>query len=112
MSSILITGATGKQGSSLIQNLLRKNAPYQVLAVTRNTQSPSAQKLTQKYPDIILVQGDLDHPAELFNKAQSLSSNPISSVFSVQVNNPRRIFLRIIILIIRILAAGNRKYFL
>ncbi|CAI7569121.1 unnamed protein product [Penicillium pancosmium] len=85
MSSILITGATGKQGSSLIQNLVLKNASYQILAVTRNTQSPSAQKLIQKYPDITLVQGDLDHPAELFTKAQSLSSRPISSVFSVQL---------------------------
>jgi GDP-D-mannose dehydratase len=109
MSSILITGATGKQGSSLIQNLVLKNAPYQILAVTRNTQSPSAQKLTQKYPDITLVQGDLDHPADLFKKAQNLSSKPISSVFSVQVNNPRRIFLRIIMLIIRIPTARDRK---
>ncbi|KAJ5982982.1 hypothetical protein N7481_005081 [Penicillium waksmanii] len=85
MSSILITGATGKQGSSLIQNLVLKNAPYQILAVTRNTQSPSAQKLIQKYPDITIVQGDLDHPAELFKKAQSLSPKPITSVFSVQL---------------------------
>lgn len=110
MSSILITGATGKQGSSLIQNLVLKNTPYQILAVTRNTQSPSAQKLSQKYPNITLVQGDLDHPAELFKKAQGLSPKPISSVFSVQVHYPGQTFLQVLILIIRILAACNRKH--
>ena len=87
MSSILITGATGKQGSSLIQNLLLKNTPFQILAVTRNPQSPSAQKLVQKFPNVKLIQGDLDNPGELFERAQVLSSAPISGVFSVQVSS-------------------------
>ena len=86
MSSILITGATGKQGSSLIQSLIQKNAPFQLLAVTRNMQSPSAQKLIQKFPNVKLVQGDLDNPSDLFRRAKSLSSRPISGVFSVQVS--------------------------
>ncbi|KAJ5301517.1 hypothetical protein PENANT_c002G06531 [Penicillium antarcticum] len=85
MSTILVTGATGKQGGSLIKNLLSKNAPFQILAVTRNIQSPSAQKLLQQSSKISLVQGDLNHPAELFKKASSLSEGPIWGVFSVQV---------------------------
>lgn len=85
MSTILVTGATGKQGGSLIKNLLSKNAPFQILAVTRNIQSPSAQKLLQQSSKISLVQGDLDHPAELFKKARGLTTEPIWGVFSVQV---------------------------
>ncbi|KAJ5567973.1 hypothetical protein N7450_010459 [Penicillium hetheringtonii] len=85
MSTILITGATGKQGSSLIQSLTQKKSPFQLLAVTRNTQSPSAQKLVQKFPNVKLIQGDLDNPGELFERAQVLSSAPISGVFSVQL---------------------------
>jgi uncharacterized protein YbjT (DUF2867 family) len=85
MSTILVIGATGKQGGSLIKNLLSKNAPFQILAVTRNIQSPSAQKLLQQSSKISLVQGDLDHPAELFKNARDLTSEPIWGVFSVQV---------------------------
>jgi uncharacterized protein YbjT (DUF2867 family) len=94
MSAILVTGATGKQGGSLIQNLLSKNAPFQILAVTRNTQSPSAQKLSQQSSKISLVQGDLDHPAELFKTAQGLATGPIWGVFSVQVCISYRILKR------------------
>jgi uncharacterized protein YbjT (DUF2867 family) len=85
MASILVTGATGKQGGALIQNLIQKNAPFQILAVTRNTESPSAQKLVKLSKNITLVQGDLDNPSEIFKNAQSQTSQPIWGVFSVQV---------------------------
>ncbi|KAJ5771180.1 uncharacterized protein N7511_003231 [Penicillium nucicola] len=85
MSTILVTGATGKQGGSLIKNLLSKNAPFQILAVTRNIQSPAAQKLLQQSPKIRLVQGDLDRPAEIFEQARGLTKEPIWGVFSVQL---------------------------
>lgn len=85
MACILVTGATGKQGGALIQNLIQKNAPFQILAVTRNTESPSAQKLVKLSKNISLVQGDLDNPSEIFKNAQSKTSQPIWGVFSVQV---------------------------
>ncbi|KAL4886411.1 hypothetical protein BJY04DRAFT_213179 [Aspergillus karnatakaensis] len=84
MASILVTGATGKQGGALIRSLVSKNAPFQILAVTRNTQSASAQRLSKLSARISLVQGDLDRPAELFQAAKALSSSPIWGVFSVQ----------------------------
>lgn len=93
MSAILVTGATGKQEGSLIKSLLKTNAPFQILGVTRNTQSPSAQKLLQSSQKISLVQGHPDNPAEIFKNAQSLSKTPIWGVFSVQV---RPLFFRTI----------------
>lgn len=84
MATILVTGATGKQGGALIKSLVSKKADFQILAVTRNTESASAQRL-QKNTNVRLVQGDLDRPAELFKQAQSLTSAPIWGVFSVQV---------------------------
>lgn len=84
MATILVTGATGKQGGALIKSLVSKKADFQILAVTRNTESASAQRL-QKNTNVRLVQGDLDRPAELFKQAQSLTSGPIWGVFSVQV---------------------------
>lgn len=86
MTSILITGATGKQGGSLIRSLVSRNAPFEILAVTRNPTSTSAQKLKNLSSSIKLVEGDLDQPAAMFQKAQSLSSAPIWGVYSVQVN--------------------------
>jgi uncharacterized protein YbjT (DUF2867 family) len=85
MATILVTGATGKQGGAVIQNLIKKIAPFQILALTRNTQSASAQKLLKASKNITLIQGDLDNPSEIFKNAQQQASGPIWGVFSVQV---------------------------
>ncbi|KAH0547881.1 hypothetical protein GP486_008378 [Trichoglossum hirsutum] len=83
--AVLITGATGKQGGAVINALLRENADFEILAVTRNPNSASGQRLSQKSPSIKLVEGDLDNPAGIFAKAKEATSLPIWGVFSVQV---------------------------
>ncbi|GLI79021.1 hypothetical protein PoHVEF18_007343 [Penicillium ochrochloron] len=85
MATILVTGATGKQGGAVVQNLVKKNAPFTILALTRNTQSASAQKLLKLTKNITLLQGDLDNPGEIFKKAQQIAG-PIWGVFSVQAS--------------------------
>lgn len=87
MAAILITGATGKQGGSLIKNLVSREAPFEILAVTRNTTSGSAQRLARLSSNIRLVEGNLDDPAGIFKNARSLTKDPIWGVFSVQVNH-------------------------
>jgi len=84
--AVLITGATGKQGGAVVNALLAANADFQILAVSRNTQSASATKLAQKSPKIKLVSGNLDKPDEIFKKAKEVSSVPLWGVFSVQVS--------------------------
>ncbi|GIJ85949.1 hypothetical protein Asppvi_004820 [Aspergillus pseudoviridinutans] len=85
MKSILVTGATGKQGGAVINALLAEDADIEILAVTRNPQSKSAKKLADKSPKIKLVQGNLDDPAGIFKNAHKVSSEPIWGVFSVQI---------------------------
>ncbi|KAJ5634665.1 hypothetical protein N7528_002507 [Penicillium herquei] len=82
--AVLITGATGKQGGSLIRSLVSRNAPFEILAVTRNPTSASALKLKSLSSKIKLVEGDLDNPAAIFQKAQSLTSTAVWGVYSVQ----------------------------
>ncbi|KAJ9627261.1 hypothetical protein H2203_003723 [Taxawa tesnikishii (nom. ined.)] len=74
---VLVTGATGKQGGSVV-DALQTNYPNQftVLAVTRDVASSSAQKLASK-PNVKLVQGNLDDEA---------TSEPIWGVYSVQIS--------------------------
>ncbi|KAH8719429.1 hypothetical protein GQ44DRAFT_712363 [Phaeosphaeriaceae sp. PMI808] len=84
LKPLLITGATGKQGGAVIKAL--EGSDFEILALTRNTSSPSAQKLTQKSLNVKLLQGDLDNPTAIFQNAQEVTSNPIWGVFSVQVN--------------------------
>ncbi|KAE8313733.1 nmrA-like family protein [Aspergillus transmontanensis] len=81
MTAVLITG---KQGGSLIKSLISRNAPFEILAVTRNPTSTSAQKLRNLSPSIKLVEGDLESPATIFQNAQRLTSSPIWGVYSVQ----------------------------
>ena len=85
--SLLISGATGKQGGSVINALLKVDAPFEILALTRNAQSPSAQKLLKKSPKIKLVTGDFNAIDDIFRKAKEASSAPIWGVFSVQVRD-------------------------
>ncbi|KAI9043064.1 nmrA-like family protein [Aspergillus affinis] len=69
MTAVLIAVATGKQGGSLIRSLVSRNAPFEILAVTRNPASASAQKLKALSSSIKLVEGDLDNPTGIFQKA-------------------------------------------
>jgi uncharacterized protein YbjT (DUF2867 family) len=85
MKAVLITGATGKQGGSVIRSLVARNAPFEILAVTRNPQSASAQRLAKLSQNIKLVEGDLNKPSSIFQNAQSVTESPIWGVFSVQV---------------------------
>ncbi|KAL2865377.1 uncharacterized protein BJX67DRAFT_358758 [Aspergillus lucknowensis] len=83
--TLLITGATGKQGGSVISNLLKQDADVEILAVTRDVTSASAQKLASKSPKIKLVQGDLDQAEDIFTSARKVTDSRIWGVFSVQV---------------------------
>ncbi|KIX07841.1 uncharacterized protein Z518_02495 [Rhinocladiella mackenziei CBS 650.93] len=82
---VLITGATGKQGGAVVNALLAANADFQILAVTRDPSSASAQKLAKMSPKIKLVSGNLDHPEDIFRTAKRMASAPIWGVFSVQM---------------------------
>jgi len=84
--ALLITGATGKQGSAVINALLKANSDFEIIALTRNAQSPSAQRLLQKSPKIKLITGNLDGLDEVFRKAHAAAKMPIWGVFSVQVS--------------------------
>ncbi|KAL1886625.1 Ubiquitin carboxyl-terminal hydrolase isozyme L3 [Paecilomyces lecythidis] len=89
MTAVLITGATGKQGGSVVQNLLAQNAPFDILAVTRRADSTAAQKLAQQSTRVKIVEGNLDDPAAIFENAKSKTSSSIWGVFSVQAADPR-----------------------
>ncbi|OTB01928.1 hypothetical protein M426DRAFT_323141 [Hypoxylon sp. CI-4A] len=82
--AVLITGATGKQGGAVVSALLKANADFEILALTRDAQSASAQRLQQKSPKIKLVSGNLDAVDSIFAKAKEVTKTPIWGVFSVQ----------------------------
>ncbi|KAK4182327.1 putative negative transcriptional regulator [Podospora australis] len=87
--SLLITGATGKQGGAVIDALLADLSVNQwtILAVTRNSASPAAQKLAARSPQIKLVEGNLDDVPALFEAAKRANNDePIWGVYSVQVS--------------------------
>ncbi|KAH8698750.1 nucleoside-diphosphate-sugar epimerase family protein [Talaromyces proteolyticus] len=86
--ALLITGATGRQGGSLINALLSRHADFEILAVTRYTSSAGAQKLLKKSNKILLVEGNLDQPETIFNNAREVTSRPIWGVYSVQALVP------------------------
>lgn len=74
---ILITGATGKQGGAVIEALIASQAPFQILALTRDVSR--AQSLASK-PNVTIVEGDISKPSSIFE-----ANNPIYGVFCVTV---------------------------
>lgn len=88
---ILVTGATGKQGSATIDALIAGGAldTHTLVAVTRNTESGSAKRLAGR--GIQLVQGDLnDIPAIFASVKEALGGGDNAKfwgVFSVQVSH-------------------------
>lgn len=83
----LITGATGQQGGAVVDALVahssQSKAPMTILGVTRNPDSPSAQKLAAKSPLIKVLKGDTNNPAPLFTSARDITQRPVWGVFSV-----------------------------
>jgi uncharacterized protein YbjT (DUF2867 family) len=67
---ILVTGATGQQGSALSRLLLQRK--HKVYALTRNTQSSAAQDLRDKGANI--VKGDLDDSGSLERAVKDVQS--------------------------------------
>lgn len=82
--TILVTGATGKQGGAVIQALCDSNAAstFTIIAVMRSAKSSSAQSLALHH-NVSLVEGNLDDPAAIFAK-----TGPVWGVFSVQIASP------------------------
>ncbi|KAK0111907.1 hypothetical protein ONS96_001174 [Cadophora gregata f. sp. sojae] len=58
---LLVVGATGKQGGSLITAL----SPFQIFALTRDATSPSAKRL-DSMPNITVVEGSSSSPTSIF----------------------------------------------
>lgn len=86
--AILVTGATGKQGGSVIDNLLARNdtADYLILAVTRDPASASAKRVAAKGQNIKVVGGDLDDVSSLFDEAVKVAAQQIWGVYSLQIS--------------------------
>jgi uncharacterized protein YbjT (DUF2867 family) len=89
---ILVAGATGQQGGALIRSLLSPDVAnqaidYHILALTRNSSSPSAKELSATYSQqVTVVQGDLDDPVsirKIFENAKAAGRVGIWGVYSV-----------------------------
>ncbi|KAF2999866.1 hypothetical protein E8E13_007955 [Curvularia kusanoi] len=91
--AVLITGATGKQGGSVLKQLANHATASQftLLAVTRNVDSNSAKSIVERYPQVLLVQGDLNDVPGLFSSAKAKlkeagKPEQIWGVYSVQIS--------------------------
>jgi len=88
---ILVTGATGKQGKAVLNNLLLLNdqsadsPPFTVLALTRDTTSKAALSLTATHPNVILIQGNLSKPSAIFTSIDEKIKGKLWGVYSVQI---------------------------
>jgi uncharacterized protein YbjT (DUF2867 family) len=73
--TVLVTGATGRQGGAVLRHLRGKD--WKLRALTRNPKSAAAQELAKSGVEV--VQGDLEDPASLERSLRSAYG-----VFSVQ----------------------------
>src|SRR6516225_4564731 len=76
--TVLVTGATGRQGGAVIRRMLRNE--WKLRALTRNPNAPAAQELTRQGVEV--MQGDLEDPASLERAARGVYG--VYSVYSVQ----------------------------
>ncbi|KFY93897.1 hypothetical protein V500_03488 [Pseudogymnoascus sp. VKM F-4518 (FW-2643)] len=81
--TVLVIGATGKQGGAVIENILASSQTpsFKIIAVTRDANSRKAQKLAA-HPNVSVIEGDLANVDDIFNKAGS-----VWGVYSVQINS-------------------------
>src|SRR5215467_11507225 len=72
---VLVTGATGRQGGSVIRHMHPKG--WKLRALTRDPDSPAAQKLVRM--GIEVVKGDLENPGTL-----EPATRGVYGIYSVQ----------------------------
>src|SRR5713226_810465 len=73
--TVLVTGATGRQGGAVVRHMLPKG--WKLRALTRNPQSHAAQSLARQGVEI--VQGDLEDAASIAGAAAG-----VYGIYSVQ----------------------------
>jgi uncharacterized protein YbjT (DUF2867 family) len=73
--TVLVTGATGRQGGAVIRHMLPKG--WKLRALTRNLAGPAAQSLARLGVEV--VQGDLEDPASIERAASG-----VYGIYSVQ----------------------------
>ena len=73
--TVLVTGATGRQGGAVIRYLLPKG--WKLRALTRNAASHAAQELVRQ--GVEMAQGDLEDPASIERAARG-----VYGIYSVQ----------------------------
>ena len=69
---VLVTGATGLQGGAVIKALQSSSKLFELLALTRNPNSPSAKKLESQ--GVRLIQGDQGSPEAVFAAAGEIDT--------------------------------------
>jgi hypothetical protein len=60
-----------------MKNLIARKSSFEVLAITRNAQSPSAQKLAKLSSSIKLVEGNMNDPTVIFQNTRRVAKSPI-----------------------------------
>lgn len=89
--AILITGATGNQGGAVLDALIKQqNSDFILVALTRNAESPAAERMAEKSSTVRVLQGDMNQPDTIFTEASKLIGIPIWGVFMVQVSRPTK----------------------
>ncbi len=73
--TVLVTGATGRQGGAVVRHMLPKG--WKLRALTRNSSSHAAQELARQGVEV--VQGDLEDVASLERASRS-----VYGIYSVQ----------------------------
>ncbi|QPH52276.1 NmrA/HSCARG family protein [Pontivivens ytuae] len=77
--TVVVCGATGKQGSAVVEALMQSPSNWRIKALTRNPASVGARALAERGVDLVL--GDMDRPDTL-----KQAFDGAYGVFSVQPN--------------------------
>jgi uncharacterized protein YbjT (DUF2867 family) len=81
--TVLVTGATGRQGGAVLRHMLTKG--WKLRALTRHRDGYAAQKLADR--GVELVQGDLEDPAALASASREAFT--VFSVFKISGQSER-----------------------
>ncbi|KAG8986478.1 hypothetical protein FRB95_007856 [Tulasnella sp. JGI-2019a] len=65
---VVVVGATGNQGSSVIQALLESNKPYRVRGFTRDTSKPVSKELASQGVEMVAIEPKIGNKEQVLNE--------------------------------------------
>jgi len=89
---VVVVGATGTQGGSVIKALIESDKAYRLRGLTRDTSKPAARKLADQGVEIVGVSIEAENAEKVYKAFEGANIAFVSVLYQINFHPPNRTF--------------------